>query len=473
MGCKGALQRKALILAIPTALAVGTSGPALACVPEKSKITSYCQSQPVLSRLLSVVWPDSAPYQIAVIGGIARYPNLPKAQQLPPVDYDVDTLTTLLRTKLGFDEVIVLKEKDFSRENLKYLFSEYIPTQLQGRKNSQVLFAYSGHGADYRDTGYLFFSDTTTIDPKNYADLSQAMDMDDLKLLMKPTLLEATHVLALLNSCKGGYFVEGGSFTFGAGALGVRGAHGITAGGRENYVHANPNVGSGKGSVFFEMVFAALNGSGINLNGVNFSDPAEKDGILSTINLANFLNDTIQKIEDYRFGPQMGRLYPAKQGEGYFFFVTNQTKATQALRQNYPKSYAKAFGASVDETQPTPQLTPQSPKRDSIKPEARHPTPEWRLAQYAAPNSTIYAPGDSGTIKISAASRYVKAFATFPMLPREKSKIEASYSTSEGGLFIPFKLPANTPSGVYDVKVYIQEIRTKEEETHIIQFQVR
>jgi hypothetical protein len=457
------------MLTIPTVVALATIGPASACGPTKFNITSYCQSQSSLSRLLSVVWPDSTPYQVAVIGGIAHYPNLPKAQQLPPVDYDVDTLSTILRTKLNFDEVIVLKGKDFSRANLTYLFKEYIPGQLQGRKNSQVLFAYSGHGADYRDTGYLFFSDTTTIDPHNYADLDKAMDMEELKVLMKSTIREATHFLALLNSCKGGYFVEGGSFTFGAGALEARGAHGITAGGRENYVHAKPNVGSGKGSVFFEMVFAALNGSGVNLNGVNFTDPAAENGILNAIKLANFLYSTIEKIEDYRFGPQMGRLYPASQGEGYFFFVTNEAKATKALRETYPKSYAKAYGTPPDDPLPPRQL----PKQDTIKPEARHPTPEWRLAQYAAPNSTIYSPGDSGTIKISAASRYVKAFATFPMLPRERSKIEASYSANEGGLFIPFKLPSNTPPGVYDIKVYIQEIRTREEESHIIQFEVR
>jgi hypothetical protein len=59
------------------------------------------------------------------------------------------------------------------------------------------------------------------------------------------------------------------------------------------------------------------------------------------------------------------------------------------------------------------------------------------------------------------------------MLPREKSKIEASYSISEGGLFIPFKIPQNTQPGVYEIKVYIQEIKTKDEESHTVEFEVR
>jgi Caspase domain len=194
------------MLTIAAALGFTNTSPAFSCPPERFK--SYCRDQPVVSRLLSVVWPNSAPYQIAVVAGIARYPNLPRDQQLPPVDYDVGTLSTLLRDNLGFDEVIILKDRDFSRDNLRYLFSDYIPSQLQGRKNSQVLFAYSGHGADFRNTGYLFLSDTPTIDPHSYGDIDNALDMDELKVLMKPTIREATHFLALLNSCKGGYFVE-------------------------------------------------------------------------------------------------------------------------------------------------------------------------------------------------------------------------------------------------------------------------
>jgi hypothetical protein len=122
--------RFTMMLMIAAVLGVTNIRPAFSCPPERLKISSYCQTQPVLSRLLSVVWPDSAPYQIAVVAGIARYPNLPKALQLPPVDYDVDTLTALLRDKLGFDEVIVLKDMDFSRDDRRYIFSEYIPGQL-------------------------------------------------------------------------------------------------------------------------------------------------------------------------------------------------------------------------------------------------------------------------------------------------------------------------------------------------------
>jgi hypothetical protein len=363
--------------------------PALSCVPETMKIKSYCRNQSTLSRLLSVVWPDTTPYQIAVVAGVARYPNLRKDEQLPPAEYDVETLSTKLRDKMGFNEVIILKDKDFTRDNLRYLFSEYIPSQLQDRKNSQALFAYSGHGADYENAGYLFFSGTVTIDPHSYNDLSNAIDLDELKILMKPTINRATHFLVLLNSCKGGYFIEHASFaSYGPSALDARGAHGITAGGRKNNVHALENVGSGKGSVFFEMVFAALDGSGVNLNGVSFADPAATDGILNSIQLATFLSSTVEKVEDYKFGPQIGRLNPRAGDEGYFFFITDEKKASQALRSIFPKNWAKAFGAPPSAArEPPAEITSKSKELQTAGPIAAPQPhgPEMRVPPPAAP----------------------------------------------------------------------------------------
>jgi hypothetical protein len=334
-----------IALAVTTFLALAATTPALSCVPEEKRIVRYCRDQPPLARLFNVVWPDSTPYQVAVVAGVARYPNLPEREQLPPVNHDVDTLRKMLIDKFEFDEVIVLKDQDFSLDNLRYIFSNYIPGQLQAQRSSQVLFAYSGHGADYRGTGYLFFSNTTTIDPHSPSDLAHALDMDELKVIMKNTVRASTHFLALLNSCKGGYFVEGGQFTFGGDALSARGAHGITAGGRENYVHAKSNVGSGQGSVFFEMLFAALGGERTILNGIVFENPALNDGILDTVSLSNFLHNTVRTIENYTFGPQMGRLDRGTgRGEGYFFFITNQDKAKRALQSRFPESWSRVFG---------------------------------------------------------------------------------------------------------------------------------
>jgi hypothetical protein len=454
------------------------ASPAVSCVPESKNIKAFCQDQPLLSRLLSVVWPDSAPYQIAVVAGVSRYPNLPVSNQLPPVEYDVDTLVKLLREKFGFDEVIVLTGTTFSPENIRYLFSQYIPSRLAEKKNTQVLFTFSGHGADYNDTGVLFLSDTRTIDPQNWSDLDRSIDLQELKVLMRPTIYEATHFLALLNSCKGGYFLEGGPASFGpTSVLDAKGAHGITAGGKRNNVYARPNIGSGKGSVFFEMLFAALNGSGVNLNGTLFPDPAADNGILSTVKLATFLNSTIEKIEDYKFGPQMGTLDP-KKGDGYFFFVTNEERANAQLKKLYPKSWEKAFG-SIPPSSEEQSVLKEKPSPPSSIPPDPEPTPrkappqDWRLVLNAMPNSTIYSRGQKGSIKITAAGGKVKAYAIFPMLPRERRKIEAFYSESEGGLYIPFQIPGNAEAGVWDVDVYIEDLNAKKQESHTIQFMVR
>jgi len=65
-----------------------------------------------------------------------------------------------------------------------------------------------------------------------------------------------------------GYFLDVGT-QFGASSLEEKGAHGITAGGAKDAVHAYPNIGTGNGSVFFEMVAAALNSQQVTVGAVN------------------------------------------------------------------------------------------------------------------------------------------------------------------------------------------------------------
>jgi hypothetical protein len=108
------------------------------------------------------------------------------------------------------------------------------------------------------------------------------------------------------------------------------------------------------------------------------------------------------------------------------------------------------------------------PKQDT--PKQARPS---RLVQYILPNSPVYGPGDTIKIKLSAASRYVKAHAVFPFGPRERSKAEMTYSIGEGGLYIPFKVPQGTAPGLYEVKVYVQEIQTRAEEQHTVEIEIR
>jgi hypothetical protein len=76
-------------------------------------------------------------------------------------------------------------------------------------------------------------------------------------------------------------------------------------------------------------------------------------------------------------------------------------------------------------------------------------------------------------IKIITASSRVKAFAVFPFGDKERSKVEASYNVSEGGLYIPYKIPAGVKPNTYVVAVYVQEIQSKVEEKHDIEIIVQ
>jgi hypothetical protein len=334
--------------------AISSAHSASTCLPKPYQgLETSCLQETRFDRLLSVAFGDGAkPRQIAVIAAVSKYPALPQGLQLPAAATDIGMLQRVLIDKLGFDEVITLQNEDFSFQNLRYIFENYLPDLLQANPKSRVLFAYSGHGSDFDDQGFLYFSNTATINAGSYAELTDALNLTTLKVMMAPTMRNAQQFLALINSCNGGYFLNVGA-SFGASALDEKGAHGITAGGAKDAVHAYSNVGTGKGSVFFEMVVAALSGQEVTVGGRKFENPAKDDGILTATRLEDFLATTIGIIENYKLSPRMGALTgtgPGNQGE--FFFVTNYDLARAALSSRFPKSAERVFGNSPPDAGP-------------------------------------------------------------------------------------------------------------------------
>jgi hypothetical protein len=318
-----------------------------ACLPDAyAGLQYHCVPQSQIDRLFSVVFEDAKPRQIAVLAGVSRYPNLPSSLQLLPASNDIAMLSDVLVRRLMFDEVIILKNENFNLDNLHYVFENYLPDLLKANPGSSVLFAFSGHGSDLDDYGFLYFSNTKTIDASSYSDLDRAINLTSLKTMMAPTIRNAQHFLALINACNGGYFLSVGT-QFGANSLQEKGAHAITAGGARDAVHAYPNVGTGQGSVFFEMVVAALNGQEVTVGGRKFDNPAKDSGILTTTSLADFLSSTIALIENYKLTPRMGPLSSQGRGnQGEFFFVTNFALAKLELSRRFPKSAERVFGES-------------------------------------------------------------------------------------------------------------------------------
>lgn len=327
---------------------------AKACLPETYKqLNTHCIETSRFDALLNVVFGNEAhPRQIAVVAGVSKYPALPERLQLPPAANDIEMLDELFIHRLGFDEVITLQDKDFSLANLYFVFSNYLPDLLQASPGSRVVFAFSGHGSDFDNQGFLYFGSTKTITASSYAELIDALNLTTLKVIMAPTMHSAQQFLALINACNGGYFLDVGA-QFGGGSLEEKGAHGITAGGAKDAVHSYPNVGTGKGSVFFEMVSAALRGQDVTVGGRKIANPSKDDGIITSTRLADFLATTISIIENYSLSPRMGALTgrsPGNQGE--FFFIVDYSLAKEALSRRFQKNAERVFGSPATERAP-------------------------------------------------------------------------------------------------------------------------
>lgn len=324
---------------------------ALACLSDEYKDMRYhCNKTSVASNLLRVIYNSQQVYRIAVVGGISTYPNLSQDQQLPAAEHDIVSMAeTFVST--GYDEVIILRDSNFSTEKLDYIFRVYIPFVLGSTRYSQVTFSYSGHGGYFDDEGYIFLSNTETISPDNMLDTQHALSMDYLRLVLSHTARRATHFLALINSCYGGSFFTPNTAAFGSSdVLYEQGSHAITAGSDDQLVYSRSDVGSGKGSVFFEVVSRALKGEPVEALGQLLVPTGVDDGILTASELSGFLDTTFALVEGFRVTPQFGRfLRPEANKLGQFVVVTDEDLAKTALARKYPEQYRSVFfGESGD-----------------------------------------------------------------------------------------------------------------------------
>ena len=332
-------------------LEFGFAANAAACLQgEYARLSFKCETEPAFQKLLRVIFPEaSEPLRIAVISAISEYKNLPQNRQLPAAASDAEMMTDLFANSLGYDEVILVRNKDFNVDSLRYLFEIYLPDRLNDHKNSQVVFAFSGHGADFDGRGYLFTHDTMDIEIKNYTQARDAISLSLLKTILEPTVGTAHQFIALLNSCNGGHFLSQSAQVFGLN-IEEKGAHGITAGGANDLVYARTTVGTGEGSVFFEMVNSALRGQTIVINGGLHAPGVENDGVLSFGELSTFLHSTISAIENHRISPRADRIFPSSPGnQGEIFFILDEEKAKTWFAKNYPRGFATVFGGPSQE----------------------------------------------------------------------------------------------------------------------------
>lgn len=275
----------------------------------------------------------------ALIAGVAQYPNFPAIDRfLKPGEVDIEKLELYLRDQEFFDEIVVLKDGDMTLNNLNYFLEAYFPSRLNVSPHARFLFAYSGHGYAEGSAetvrGFLLTSAATSR-----ADRVNRIDLEVVRTLLGPVIDSAEKVLVLINSCHSGVFLGRKPFgpNSGSGPFfpGDRGAHAIMASrANESSFHLD-NVGPG--SVFFEKIFAALEG---------VADTAPRDGVVTYRELFTYLHSEIPYVTNFSQNPVEGDI--SRNGSvGEFFFFNRSRQVELGNVKPWNPANAKSFGTQA------------------------------------------------------------------------------------------------------------------------------
>lgn len=271
----------------------------------------------------------------ALIAGVTQYPNFPVLERdLKPAQVDIEKLKSYLKDQEYFDEIVVLKDGDMNLDTLNYFLENYFPEQLRKSPHSRFLFAYSGHGyaesTDPTARGFLLTSSATSkTDPLN------RIDLNVIRSLLTPDIDAAEKLLVLINACQSGAFL--GRNSFGANPLGPgdRGAYAILASRKTQLSLSMSSVGPG--SVFFEKIFAGLNG---------IADKSPSDGVVTYHELDTYLRSEIPYVTNGTQLPMEGDI--SRDGSvGEFFFLNRNRQVQLGNARTWNPGSLVTFGAEA------------------------------------------------------------------------------------------------------------------------------
>jgi TPR repeat protein len=320
---------------------VGSSSAQSLSVPEQYKrfFFYYADQRSFYEKALNSIGLTKTPVgrSFALVAGVTQYPNFPVLEQsLKPAAVDIEKLKSYLKDQEYFDEIVVLKDGDMNLDNLNYFLQTYFPDRLAHFPHSRFLFAFSGHGyADgTSDTarGFLLTSPAASkTDPINRIDLSI------LRTFLDPDIDSAEKALVLINACQSGAFL--GRKSFGPNPLGPgdRGAHAIMA---SRTSQQSLSLGAvGPGSVFFEKVFAGLDGA---------ADNSPRDGVVTYHELDTYLRSEIPYATGGNQIPMEGDI--SRNGSvGEFFFLNRNRQVQLGNSKPWNPGDATTFGAQASD----------------------------------------------------------------------------------------------------------------------------
>jgi hypothetical protein len=230
-----ALAGAALAVDCKTGAAVGVS------VAKEEYCDAFVQykkpgEQPVDDRIANRFPPESPDdleiRSFAVVISIYNYPNFEvKAEQIvAPVQKDLPNILAFLKEQ-KFDEIILLKNDQATKEAIDYFLNDYIFRQVKSRKNrARFLFAYDGHGAPGPDDSLPGALALAASRGENDNNPAAVYSLGTLREQLQSISAFTLQAVALLGSCYSGGVLfpnvpQTASSTY---ALGP-GAHAVTA----------------------------------------------------------------------------------------------------------------------------------------------------------------------------------------------------------------------------------------------------
>lgn len=291
---------------------------------------------------------------IAIVVAIDHYSM--EDSDLPPAKIDGDNLEKFLIDGQKFDEVIVLRNEDATKDRIEYFVGDYVNSLYalyQGR--TRVLFAYSGHGTRNLNSAG---SSLVLSAASSTADLPNLIPLSELNEKLHQASQENFQVLALINACYGaGVFqsADAGGNPF---ITSSRGAHAMTAGSPDELVWSRP--GQNSGSIFFDAIIRGINsGDADKSNHVLLANERGETFVVPSyiVRLGSLLQYVTEKVQDLGINPATKKAYgfpwlgsvmaSGAPSEGAFFFLAPQTEEIASVAAS--KSPTSILLASASE----------------------------------------------------------------------------------------------------------------------------
>ena len=260
----------------------------------------------------------------AVVIGIDDYQHWPKLQYAVN---DAEAIRSQLVQQFGFepDHVLVLKDKDATRNGILALFEERLNHELA--KDDRLLVFFAGHGATRqlssgRTLGYIVPVDST---PDQFA--VDAIPMTEIQDMAES--LVAKHILFVMDACYSGLGLTRGAVQHSGNFLKDNarriGRQMLTAGGADQMV---ADGGPNGHSVFTWAVLQGLAGKA-DLNG---------DGIITATELAAYVAPAVAGMSSQT--PAFGSL-PGSEGGEFVLELPAQEEFLTADSQQLPPEAIK------------------------------------------------------------------------------------------------------------------------------------